>query len=66
MDVNAIVDGCGVAEISTALQGGTAVNLKRYASRSLAAKEWSSAKAEDPYWLQDTLEIKTAWHPIGV
>lgn len=66
MDVNAVVDGSGDAAIGTALQGGTAVNLKRYASRSLAARDWASAKAEDPYWLQDSLEIKTAWHPVGV
>ncbi len=24
------------------------------------------AQAEDPYWLLDTLELKTAWHPIGI
>lgn len=66
MDVNAIVDGSGDAATGVTLQGGTAINLKRYAARSLAAKEWATERAEDPYWLQDTLEIKTAWHPIGV
>jgi hypothetical protein len=66
MDVNAIVDGSGDAETGKILQGGTAINLKRYASRSLTPKEWSTAKAEDPHWLLDTLEIKTAWHPIGL
>ncbi len=66
MDVNAIVDGAGVGEVSTVLQSGTALNLKRYAVRKLAAKEWSTAKAEDPYWILDTVEFKTAWHPIGI
>ncbi len=66
MDVNAIVDGAGVGEVSTVLQSGTALNLKRYAVRKLATKEWSTAKAEDPYWILDTVEFKTAWHPIGI
>lgn len=66
MDVNAIVDGTGVGELRVKLQGGTAVNLKRYANRSLPPADWFSAKAEDPYWILDTIEFKTAWHPIGL
>jgi acyl-CoA reductase-like NAD-dependent aldehyde dehydrogenase len=66
MDVNAIVDGVGHAELAAKLQSGTALNLKRYASHSLAPNEWATAKAEDPYWILDTVEFKTAWHPIGL
>lgn len=66
MDVNAIVDGSGDAATGTTLQAGVAINLKRYTSRSLVTKEWAGEAAQDPYWLQDTLEIKTAWHPIGL
>ncbi|MDB6123061.1 MAG: Aldehyde Dehydrogenase [Pedosphaera sp.] len=66
MDVNAIVDGCGVAEIGTALQAGSAKNLKRYAANNLAPVDWFSAKAEDPYKILETTEFKTAWHPIGL
>jgi acyl-CoA reductase-like NAD-dependent aldehyde dehydrogenase len=66
MDVNAIVDGTGISEIVSALQAGTAINLKRYASRSLAPAEWFTSKAEDPYWITETVELKTAWHPIGI
>jgi len=36
MDVNAIVDGAGVPEISAQLQAGVATNLKRYHQRTLA------------------------------
>lgn len=64
MDVNAIVDGAGDATVSTALQAGVATNLKRYANH--AAPDWFSAKVEDPYWILDTVEYKTAWHPIGI
>ena len=63
MDVNAIVDGAGDPEISAKLQAGVATNLKRYSNH---AADWFSAKVEDPYWILDTVEFKTAWHPIGI
>lgn len=66
MDVNAIVDGAGIPELSAQLQAGTATNLKRYANHSLAGDEWFTAKAEDPYWILATIEFKTAWHPVGI
>jgi acyl-CoA reductase-like NAD-dependent aldehyde dehydrogenase len=64
MDVNAIVDGAGDPEISAKLQAGVATNLKRYSNHT--ATDWFSAKVEDPYWILDTVEFKTAWHPIGI
>lgn len=66
MDVNAIVDGSGDAAIGAVLRGGSALNLKRYASRSLSPAEWASEKADSPYWILDTVEMKTAWHPMGI
>lgn len=66
MDVNALVDANPDAELSAQLQAGTAVNLKRYAARQLMPREWFSDKAEAPYWILDTVEFKTAWHPIGL
>ena len=66
MDVNAIVDGSGDAAIGAVLRGGSALNLKRYASRSLSPAEWASEKADSPYWILDTVEMKTAWHPVGI
>jgi acyl-CoA reductase-like NAD-dependent aldehyde dehydrogenase len=64
MDVNAIVDGAGNPEVSAKLQAGVATNLKRYTTH--AVTDWFSSKAEDPYWILDTVEFKTAWHPIGI
>ncbi|HEX3890365.1 MAG TPA: aldehyde dehydrogenase family protein [Verrucomicrobiae bacterium] len=64
MDVNAIVDGAGDAELSAKLQAGVATNLKRYANHFFT--DWFSPKVEDPYWILDTVEFKTAWHPIGI
>ena len=66
MDVNAIVDGAGVPEISAQLQAGVATNLKRYHQRTLAEADWLTDAAQDPYWILDTVEMKTAWHPIGL
>lgn len=66
LDVNAIIDGSGDSDLGALLQAGTAQNLKRYAARALAPAEWLTPKAEDPYWILDTAEFKTAWHPVGV
>jgi len=64
LDVNAIVDGVGDTELSAKLQAGVATNLKRYSNHT--ATDWFTAKVEDPYWILDTVEFKTAWHPIGL
>lgn len=66
MDVNAIVDGTGDAKIGLALQQGGGFNLKRYVARELAPAAWRGADAENPYWILDTVEMKTTWHPIGL
>jgi acyl-CoA reductase-like NAD-dependent aldehyde dehydrogenase len=66
MDVNGIVDGASDAGLSAKLQAGVATNLKRYSNHSLAATDWFTTKPENPYWILDTVEFKTAWHPIGI
>ena len=66
MDINAIVDASGSLETQTVLQKGIATNLKRCAVRNLTAQEWFGEAGEDPYWITDTVEFKTAWHPIGI
>jgi acyl-CoA reductase-like NAD-dependent aldehyde dehydrogenase len=66
MDVNAIVDGSGDEATGRALQRGGALNVKRYFRRDLAAADWAKGDAENPYWILDTVEMKTAWHPIGL
>jgi hypothetical protein len=66
MDVNAIVDGSGDELVGRELQRGGGFNVKRYVRRDLTAAEWRSEAAENPYWILDTVEMKTAWHPIGL
>jgi len=64
MDVNAIVDSSGDEKIAGELQRGGSFNVKRYVRRDLAS--WRGPEAENPYWILDTVEMKTAWHPIGL
>jgi acyl-CoA reductase-like NAD-dependent aldehyde dehydrogenase len=66
MDVNAIVDASGDADTGAKLQTGGGFNVKRYVRRDVAPAEWRSGAAENPYWILDTVEMKTAWHPIGL
>jgi acyl-CoA reductase-like NAD-dependent aldehyde dehydrogenase len=66
MDVNAIVDASGDDEIGRELQRGGSLNVKRYVRRDLRAADWGTRDAENPYWILDTVEMKTAWHPIGL
>lgn len=63
MDVNAVIDGTGDATTARTLQAGSALNLKRFASHAADAKDWAIGS---PYRILDTVEFKTAWHPIGV
>lgn len=67
MDVNAVIEGTGKKAHLTKLREGAASNLKRVHSHALAsADEWFSEAACDPYRILDTVENKTAWHPVGV
>ena len=66
MDVNAIVDASGDEKIGRQLQLGGEFNVKRYVRRELGPAQWRGHDAENPYWILDTVEMKTAWHPIGL
>jgi acyl-CoA reductase-like NAD-dependent aldehyde dehydrogenase len=64
MDVNAIVDASGDDKIGEELQAGSAINVKRYVRRGVT--NYFVRDEENPYWILDTVEMKTAWHPIGL
>lgn len=67
LDVNGVIDGSGDAEIFRILQGGAADNLKRVHDHSLpTAEDWFKEEANGAYRILDTIEFKTAWHPMGV
>jgi acyl-CoA reductase-like NAD-dependent aldehyde dehydrogenase len=64
MDVNAIVDASGDDKIGEELEAGSAINVKRYVRRGVA--NYFVRDEENPNWILDTVEMKTAWHPIGL
>jgi acyl-CoA reductase-like NAD-dependent aldehyde dehydrogenase len=66
MDVNAIVDASGDEKTARELQRGGGFNVKRYVRRELTPQMWRTDAAENPYWILDSVEMKTAWHPIGL
>lgn len=67
LDVNAVLDASGDPEILKTLQGGAEANLKRVHDHSLPSSEaWFGDAARDPYRALDTVEFKTAWHPMGM
>ena len=66
MDVNAVVYAGNDADLIKTLQSEAAENVKRIVVRkNLNAKNWATDAAQSPYWIQDTVEFKTAWHPVG-
>ncbi len=62
MDVNAVVY-CGADEnIQRDLQEKGAANVKRVITHKNI--NWSSERGQSPYYIMDTQEVKTTWHPI--
>ena len=64
MDVNAIdLTGAG-EELASKAAATAADNVKRVVRSGI--DDWSDARAQSPYAIEDFLEIKTVWHPVGV
>ncbi|MGH7176137.1 MAG: aldehyde dehydrogenase family protein, partial [Tepidisphaeraceae bacterium] len=63
-DVNAMIY-CGddLDEIKT-VRTKSALNVKRAVVYD--RDDWSSADAQSPYFILDTQEVKTTWHPVGI
>lgn len=58
MDINALVVADATAEERNMLDSEATCNLKRMVYRTVVAEERS------PYFIRDTQEVKTTWHPI--
>jgi acyl-CoA reductase-like NAD-dependent aldehyde dehydrogenase len=64
MDVNAcIYCGDDATDLAT-VRSKAANNVKR--AIHYARTDWLSNGAQGPYFILDTQEVKTTWHPIGV
>ncbi len=67
LDVNAVIDASGDEAVTKTLHSGSAINVKRFASHACEkTRDWFGQPGRDPYRILDTVEFKTAWHPIGV
>lgn len=67
MDVNAISSYGGTDEEITAVQQMAAENVKRVAFfDDPSAGDWHDRRNQSLYRVTPFVEIKTAWHPIGV
>jgi acyl-CoA reductase-like NAD-dependent aldehyde dehydrogenase len=64
MDVNAcIYCGDDKKDIAT-VRTKSALNVKR--AIVYRQKDWSDEKNQSPYFILDTQETKTTWHPVGI
>jgi acyl-CoA reductase-like NAD-dependent aldehyde dehydrogenase len=63
MDINAIVSCIDGSDEKKFIKETSAVNLKRINSYY---KEWEQEDAQGLYFITDTMEYKTTWHPIEV
>ena len=62
MDINAVIFCENDVATKKLIQEKAAMNLKRVTS--YAGKDWMSNEGQSPYFIMDTQEIKTTWHPI--
>lgn len=62
MDINALVCTDASAENRKELDTGAAVNMKRIVYRQV--EDWTGEEGQSPYFILDTQEVKTTWHPI--
>ena len=65
MDINAIIDGSGDDEIASTLKKGSSANLKRITVRDIREAAWAGKAGSNPYFILDSVELKTIWHPVG-
>jgi acyl-CoA reductase-like NAD-dependent aldehyde dehydrogenase len=64
MDVNAVYLHSNNAEEIKQIETLSALNVKR--ARTEFVTNWLDGKEENPYRIQDFIEVKTTWHPIGI
>ncbi len=62
MDVNAMIYCENDVDTKKLIQEKASLNVKRVVLYNKV--KWTSDEAETPYFIMDTQEIKTTWHPI--
>jgi acyl-CoA reductase-like NAD-dependent aldehyde dehydrogenase len=64
MDVNATVYCGDEIKDLAAVRTKAALNVKRVLAYDRA--DWLTPDAQSPYFILDTQEVKTTWHPVGI
>lgn len=64
MDVNACIYGGRDEKEIAAVRTKSSLNVKRVVIHERG--DWTSENAQSPYFILDTQEIKTTWHPVGI
>ena len=62
MDINAIVVDGATQEERTMIEQEAICNLKRLVYPKVS--DWNKEEGQSPYFILDTQEVKTTWHPI--
>ncbi|NNF01312.1 MAG: aldehyde dehydrogenase family protein [Bacteroidia bacterium] len=63
MDINALVYCNADKSTLKSLEEMASLNVKRMINRKVS--NWSLDKYQNPYYIMDTQELKTTWHPIA-
>ena len=64
MDVNAVIYCGDDKKEGKKIMEYSSLNVKR--PHIINTRDWTKDKAQGPYQILDTQEIKTTWHPIGI
>ena len=64
MDVNATIYCGRDVKVLANVRNKGSLNVKRVVHYDRA--DWMSADAQNPYFILDTQEVKTTWHPVGI
>jgi acyl-CoA reductase-like NAD-dependent aldehyde dehydrogenase len=64
LDVNAIFNATDDKSLAKLFDENASISVKRV--KHFKPEDWLSESTEDPYLIQEFMEIKTTWHPIGM
>lgn len=64
MDVNAMFNASDKKSFRKLCDENASISVKRV--KHYAPDSWLSESVEDPYLIQNFMEIKTTWHPVGM
>ena len=64
MDVNAAIYCGDDKKDIAAMKTKAALNVKR--AIVYKQKDWTKEETQSPYFILDTQEVKTTWHPVGI